>query len=45
LWADQLGIAQVVEKMDALYSEYHEDRYRCSALLRRMAREGKTFYE
>jgi 3-hydroxybutyryl-CoA dehydrogenase len=43
-WADELGIAQVVEKIDALYDEYHEDRYRCSALLRRMAREGKTFY-
>jgi 3-hydroxybutyryl-CoA dehydrogenase len=43
-WADELGIAQVVEKMDALYDEYHEDRYRCSPLLRRMAREGSTFY-
>jgi 3-hydroxybutyryl-CoA dehydrogenase len=43
-WADELGIAQIVEKIDALYDEYREDRYRCSPLLRRMAREGKTFY-
>ncbi len=44
-WADEIGIAQVVEKMDALYEEYREDRYRCSALLRRMAREGRKFYD
>jgi 3-hydroxybutyryl-CoA dehydrogenase len=43
-WADELGAMQIVEKMDALYQEYLEDRYRCSPLLRRMAREGKTFY-
>ena len=43
-WADELGIAQVVEKLDALYEEYREDRYRCSPILRRMARENLTFY-
>ncbi|MDX1942747.1 MAG: 3-hydroxyacyl-CoA dehydrogenase NAD-binding domain-containing protein [Saprospiraceae bacterium] len=43
-WADDLGIAECVEMMDALYRNYHEDRYRCSPLLRRMAREGETFY-
>lgn len=40
-WADELTIPYVVEKLDALYHEYHEDRYRCSPLLRRLAREGK----
>ncbi len=44
-WADEWGIAHCVEMLDALYRNYHEDRYRCSPLLRRMAREGETFYQ
>ena len=43
-WADELGINWCVEKLDELYSEYHEDRYRCSPILRRMNRENKNFY-
>jgi 3-hydroxybutyryl-CoA dehydrogenase len=43
-WANELGIAWCVEKLDGLYNEYHEDRYRCSALLRRMNQENKTFF-
>jgi 3-hydroxybutyryl-CoA dehydrogenase len=43
-WADELGINRVVEGLDALYHEYLEDRYRCSPLLRRMSRDGATFY-
>ena len=43
-WADEIGIPICVKRLDALYEEYHEDRYRCSPLLRKMAREGKTFY-
>jgi 3-hydroxybutyryl-CoA dehydrogenase len=43
-WADEIGIERVVEKLDALYVEYLEDRYRCSRLLRKMARENKRFY-
>ena len=43
-WADELGIAWCVEKLYSLYNEYHEDRYRCSALLRRMSKENKTFF-
>ena len=42
--ADELGIAKIVETMDRLYNEYHEDRYRCCVLLRQMAKAGKTFY-
>ncbi len=42
-WADELGISWCVEKLDELYAEYHEDRYRCSAILRRMSREGIRF--
>ena len=43
-WADELGINWCVEKLDELYNEYHEDRYRCSPILRRMNRENKSFY-
>lgn len=44
-WADEWGIDVCVEKLDLLYAIYHEDRYRCSPLLRHMQREGKLFYE
>ena len=43
-WADEKGIDWCVQKLDDLYNEYHEDRYRCSAILRRMNRDNKTFY-
>ena len=43
-WADELGIENCVTMLDALHHEYLEDRYRCSPLLRRMAREKKKFY-
>lgn len=44
LWADQIGIDNCVKKMDALFDTYHEERYRCSALLRKMALAKLTFY-
>ncbi len=43
-WADEIGIEECVARMDALYHEYLEDRYRCSPLLRRMARDKVMFY-
>ena len=43
-WADEKGIDWCVAKLDDLYNEYHEDRYRCSPLLRKMNREQKTFF-
>ena len=43
-WADELGIATVLARLESLYSEYGEDRYRPSALLRRMAAQGTTFF-
>lgn len=43
-WADELGIQWCVDTLDALYSEYHEDRYRCSAILRRMAKNNLNFF-
>lgn len=44
-WADEIGISRVVESMDMLYEAYHEDRYRCSPLLRKMAHGVSKFYE
>ena len=43
-WADEKEISWCVAKLDELYEEYHEDRYRCSVLLRKMNRENKTFF-
>ena len=43
-WADEKGMDWCVSKMDELYNEYHEDRYRCSPLLRKMNNENKTFF-
>lgn len=43
-WADEKGINWCVNKMDELYNEYHEDRYRCSPLLRKMNKQHKTFF-
>jgi len=43
-WADDKGIDWCVSKMDELYNEYHEDRYRCSPLLRKMNKEQRTFF-
>ncbi len=43
-WADEIGVRIVVERLDTLYDEYREERYRCSSLLRRMARSEQLFY-
>ena len=43
-WADEMGIQTCVDRMDALYQEYREDRYRCSPILRRMAKKGTRFF-
>lgn len=43
-WADEIGPKNVFDRLESFYQEYAEDRYRPSPLLRRMARENKTFY-
>lgn len=43
-WADELGIKEVIQGLDDLYNNYHEDRYRCSPLLRKMGQNQQTFY-
>lgn len=42
-WANEKGIDWCVEQMDNLYNLYHEDRYRCSPLLRKMSADGTKF--
>jgi 3-hydroxybutyryl-CoA dehydrogenase len=44
LWANELGILNVVNKIDKLYNTYHDDRYRTSVLLRKFANENKLFF-
>ncbi|MBL0128605.1 MAG: 3-hydroxybutyryl-CoA dehydrogenase [Flavobacteriales bacterium] len=43
-WADEIGISECLSRLERLQAEYGEDRYRPSPLLRRMAREKRTFY-
>ena len=43
-WADDFGIDTCVKMLDRLYDTYHEDRYRCSPLLRKMAQEQTWFF-
>ncbi|MEO1255965.1 MAG: 3-hydroxyacyl-CoA dehydrogenase family protein, partial [Bacteroidota bacterium] len=43
-WADEKGIDWCVNTMDEMYEEYHEDRYRCSPLLRAMKKQGESFH-
>jgi 3-hydroxybutyryl-CoA dehydrogenase len=43
-WADEIGLQIVLNILSGLYEEYQEDRYRPSVLLKRMAKEGRTFY-
>ena len=42
-WADELGASWVLERLEKLFAEYGEDRYRPNALLRRKAREQSKF--
>lgn len=43
-WADEIGLKNVLGQLEALFAEYGDDRYRPNPLLRRMVRDGKTFY-
>jgi 3-hydroxybutyryl-CoA dehydrogenase len=43
-WANEIGLATVLGRLEALYADYGEDRYRPSPLLRRMARENRVFF-
>jgi len=43
-WADEIGLENVLEKLEAMFHEYGEDRYRPSPLMRRMVKNGETFF-
>ena len=38
-WAEEIGLKKVVSILDGLFKEYHEERYRCSVLLRKLAKK------
>jgi len=42
-WANDIGLQQVLADLETLQSEYGDDRYRPSILLKRMVKEGETF--
>lgn len=42
-WANQIGIENCVKQLDNLYNEYHDDRYRCSPILRKMVKNNEGF--
>ena len=39
-WCDELGAANVLERLTWLHEEYGDDRYRPSVKLRQLARSG-----
>jgi len=43
-WADDIGLPAILQRLENLQSEYGEDRYRPSLLLKRMVKAGKKFY-
>ncbi|PCJ81426.1 MAG: 3-hydroxybutyryl-CoA dehydrogenase [Bacteroidetes bacterium] len=44
VWAEELGLEKVVLLIDSLRDAYGETRYRCSPLLRKLAKEGGSFH-
>ena len=44
-WANELGLPRVLGWLERLHEEYGEDRYRPSALLRRMVRDERQFFQ
>ena len=43
-WADEFGIANLEKELDQLYNFYHEDRYRCSPIIRNLVKQNRKFY-
>jgi 3-hydroxybutyryl-CoA dehydrogenase len=43
-WGNEIGLERVLGWLERLFGEYGEDRYRPSALLRRMVRDGRQFF-
>lgn len=43
-WADEIGLDNLLSRLDNLYMEYGEDRYRPSPLLRRLVKSKSKIY-
>lgn len=43
-WADELGVSWVYEKLNSLYEDYREERYKPCILIKRMAAGHQKFY-
>ena len=41
-WGEEIGMGTILGRLEALQAEYGEDRYRPSALLRRIVRDGRS---
>jgi len=41
-WGQEIGLPIILDRLEVLYGEYGEDRYRPSALLRRIVRDGRS---
>ena len=41
-WGEEIGAGIILDRLETLYGEYGEDRYRPSPLLRRLVREGRS---
>jgi len=44
LWADEIGLDLVLTKLESLFSEYGEDRYRPNPLLKKMVKEKLSLF-
>lgn len=44
-WCDAVGADYVLNGLDALYNQYHDDRYRASVLLRQKVKNNLPFFE
>jgi len=43
-WADEFGLENLKNELDELYNFYHEDRYRCSPIIRNLIKQNRKFY-
>ena len=44
IWADEIGLENVLSFLEKMFKEYGEDRYRPSPLMRRMVAKGEKFF-